>query len=170
LNVRQSRWLEFLYEYEFDIKHIKGKENKVADALKRRVHEVHATTISMYQMDLKGIISKTPKFDLLYMELVTKLQQGEMQQKDEDFELGIDRILLYKNRVYIPNFPELRSVILKKIHIVPYAGHPGYQKIVSTFKIHYYCPSMKKEIVEYIARCMECQRVKAEHRKPTGLL
>jgi hypothetical protein len=28
LNVRQSRWLEFLCEYEFDIKHIKGKETK----------------------------------------------------------------------------------------------------------------------------------------------
>ena len=25
LNARKSRWLEFLYEYEFDIKHIKGK-------------------------------------------------------------------------------------------------------------------------------------------------
>jgi hypothetical protein len=25
LNARQSRWLEFLFDYEFDIKHIKGK-------------------------------------------------------------------------------------------------------------------------------------------------
>jgi hypothetical protein len=39
LNARQSRWLEFLCEYDFDIKHIKGKENKVVDALSRRVHE-----------------------------------------------------------------------------------------------------------------------------------
>jgi transposase InsO family protein len=29
---------------------------------------------------------------------------------------------------------------------------------------------LKKEIVEYIARCMECQKVKAEHRHPAGLL
>ena len=29
---------------------------------------------------------------------------------------------------------------------------------------------MKKEIVEYIARCMECQKVKAKHRHPVGLL
>jgi hypothetical protein len=48
LNVRQSRWLEFLCEYDFDIKHIKGKENKVVYALSRRVHELHATTIIMY--------------------------------------------------------------------------------------------------------------------------
>jgi hypothetical protein len=56
LNTRQSRWLEFLCEYDFEIKHIKGKENKVADALRRRVHELHATTISMYQIDIKSRI------------------------------------------------------------------------------------------------------------------
>jgi hypothetical protein len=29
---------------------------------------------------------------------------------------------------------------------------------------------MKKEIADFIARCLECQKVKAEHRHPTGLL
>jgi hypothetical protein len=61
LNARQSRWLEFLSEYDFDIKHIKGKEKKVADALSRRVHELHATTISMYQSDLKDKILEATK-------------------------------------------------------------------------------------------------------------
>ena len=35
LNARQARWLDFLSEYHFELKHIKGKENKVADALSR---------------------------------------------------------------------------------------------------------------------------------------
>jgi hypothetical protein len=29
---------------------------------------------------------------------------------------------------------------------------------------------MKREIVEYIAICMECQKVKAKHGNPSGLL
>ena len=29
---------------------------------------------------------------------------------------------------------------------------------------------MKKDIVEYVAACDVCQRVKAEHQKPAGLL
>ena len=33
LNSRQARWLDFLSEYHFELKYIKGKENKVADAL-----------------------------------------------------------------------------------------------------------------------------------------
>jgi hypothetical protein len=56
------------------------------------------------------------------------------------------------------------------MHNVPYAGHPGYQKTVAVVKSHYFCPVMKREITEYITRCMECQKVKDEHRHPAGLL
>ena len=35
LNTRQARWLAFLGKYNFEIQHIKGKENKVVDALSR---------------------------------------------------------------------------------------------------------------------------------------
>ena len=45
-----------------------------------------------------------------------------MQQKVEDYELGIDGILLYKNKIYVPNYHELRSTILKEMHNVAYAG------------------------------------------------
>jgi hypothetical protein len=72
--------------------------------------------------------------------------------------------------VYVPNDRELKLEILKEMHNVTYAGHPGYQKTVEVVKSHYFWPGMKKEIVEYIAKCMECQRVMAEHRHPTGLL
>jgi hypothetical protein len=64
LNSRQSRWLGFLCEYDFDIKHIKGKENKVVDALTKRVHELHATTINMYQADIKDRILEATKVDM----------------------------------------------------------------------------------------------------------
>jgi hypothetical protein len=56
LNSWQTRWLKFLSEYDFNIKHIKGKEIKVVDVISRRVHLMHATTISMHQSDLKRII------------------------------------------------------------------------------------------------------------------
>jgi hypothetical protein len=74
LNATQSKWLEFLCEYDFDIKHIKGTKNKVEDELSMRVHELHSTTIIMYQTNLKGKNYEAAKVDLWYMELVTKLQ------------------------------------------------------------------------------------------------
>jgi hypothetical protein len=53
LNSIQKRWLEFLSEYDFDIKHIKGKENKFVDGLSRRVHCMHATIVSIHQVIFK---------------------------------------------------------------------------------------------------------------------
>ena len=34
----------------------------------------------------------------------------------------------------------------------------------------YFCPNMKTEVAEYIARCFECQQVKTEHKHPARLL
>jgi len=42
-----------LSEYNFEIKHIKGKENRVANALSRRDYEKHITSINMFNIDLK---------------------------------------------------------------------------------------------------------------------
>jgi hypothetical protein len=56
LNSRQTRWLEFLSEYDFQINHVKGKANQVDDALSRRDHEKHISTINMYINDLKDQI------------------------------------------------------------------------------------------------------------------
>jgi hypothetical protein len=102
--------------------------------------------------------------------LVTKLHQSERPQKEGNYILGADGILLYKNRVYIPNVLELKLAILKEMHNMTYAGHLGYQKIVAVVKSHYFWLGMKREITEYIARCMECKKVKAKHRHPAGLL
>jgi hypothetical protein len=170
LNARQSRWLEFLFKYDFDIKHIKGKENEVVDALSRRVNELHATTISMYRTDVKSIILEAASAYLQYMELVAKLQQGGIPHKVENYKVKTNGILLYKNRVYVPNVQGFKLAILREMNNVHYVGHPGYQKIVAAVRSHYFWPGMKKEIVEYIARCMECQKVTAEHRHPAGLL
>ena len=34
----------------------------------------------------------------------------------------------------------------------------------------FFWKGMKEDIVNYVARCLECQQVKVEHRHPTGLL
>ena len=52
LNARQARWLAFLSEYDFKIQHIKGKENKIADALSRNERLNFAAVISTYTIDL----------------------------------------------------------------------------------------------------------------------
>ena len=50
LNGRQERSLSFLSEYEFEIKHIKWKENKIAYAISRKLHAIFKSNV---QNDLK---------------------------------------------------------------------------------------------------------------------
>jgi hypothetical protein len=95
--------LEFLSEYDFDIKHIKGKENKVVDALSMRVHEMHATTISMYQIDFCDRILEFSKSYMRYVDIKANLQQGMSQHNLEGYELREDGILMYRHIVYFPN-------------------------------------------------------------------
>ena len=42
--------------------------------------------------------------------------------------------------------------------------------MLSDIKPLYFWKGMKREIIEFVASCLECQRGKVEHRYPTGLL
>jgi hypothetical protein len=88
----------------------------------------------------------------------------------DNYNLGIYGILLHKNKIFVPNVQDLKCMILHEMHNVPYVGHPEYQKTMVVIKSHQFWPDMKRDILEYIAICMECQKVKFEHRHPTGLL
>jgi hypothetical protein len=67
-----------------------------------------------------------------------------------------DGLLMHKNRIYVPSFRELRNLVLKEMHIVPYVGHIGYQKTIATVGIQFFWPRMKRDVVDYISRYMEC--------------
>jgi hypothetical protein len=84
--------------------------------------------------------------------------------------LGIGETLRYRGNNFVPNSQELKNMILREMHNAPYVGNPWYHKTIVVVKSQYYWPGMKKEIVEYIAKCLECQKVKAEHRHPVGLM
>jgi hypothetical protein len=53
LNARQARWMALLSEFDFEIKHIKGKENKVADALSRSMKTIHLAVVSTCETNVK---------------------------------------------------------------------------------------------------------------------
>ena len=48
-------------------------------------------------------------------------------------------LLLYKDRLYIPNVPKIKLLILNEIHKTPYSGHPGYQKTITMLRKDFFC-------------------------------
>ena len=69
LNARKAIWLSFLSEYDFEIQHIKGKENKVADALSRNAKLNFIAAISTYAFDLNEQLTEGIKLDEIYQKL-----------------------------------------------------------------------------------------------------
>jgi hypothetical protein len=60
------------------------------------------------------------------------------------------------NIVYVPNSQKLRNLVLKEMHNVPYPRNLGYQKTIVVVRGRYFWPGMKKDVVDFISRCMEC--------------
>ena len=69
LNDRHARWLSFLSEYDFKIQHIKGKENKVVDALSRNSRLNYTAVISTYTIDLEEQLKAGLEQDEIYQNL-----------------------------------------------------------------------------------------------------
>ena len=48
--------------------------------------------------------------------------------------------------------------------------HPGSTKMYQDLKTSYWWFEMKRDVSYFVIKCMVCQRVKAEHQVPSGLL
>ena len=73
-NARKVRWLEFLCEFDIEIKHIKGKENKVVNAVSIKVHSMYVASISTRQSYLRKHIVNSIVEDELYVQIKDKFQ------------------------------------------------------------------------------------------------
>jgi hypothetical protein len=89
LNARQEIWLSFLSEFNFEVRHIKGKENKVADALSRRVHGLFEINISKEESDLEQRIRMTCIDDGSYTKMMEELKNNTKNSDKSD--LSIDK-------------------------------------------------------------------------------
>jgi hypothetical protein len=48
--------------------------------------------------------------------------------------------------------------------------HPGESKMYQDIRQSFWWKHMKVDIAKYVASCGICQKVKVEHKRPTGLL
>ena len=91
------------------------------------------------------------------------MEQEAIGIKYEDYQMIDGGLLTYRNRLYIPDCDDCKRFIMDALHKRPYVGHPGYQKMITPTRKQFYWPRLKKDIANYLAKCLECQQVKAEH-------
>jgi hypothetical protein len=125
LNIRQAIWLAFLSGFGFEVRHIKGKENKVVYALSRRTNELLEISISREESDIEQRIRYESGNDEKYIKTITNLQENAKNLDRTDLSLDRNGLLRFKNRLYIPYYMELNLTILDEVHKKPYFGHSG---------------------------------------------
>jgi hypothetical protein len=157
LNARHARWMALIIEFYFEIKHIKGKENKVADALSQSVQTIHSAVASVGESDIQQRIKTLSQKEEFVNDVKKILQQEPKERKYEGYQLGDNNLLLYNNKLYVLSSVELRNMIIDEFHKRPFVVHIGYYKVVIAVRKLYYWPRMKRDIARYIAKCLECQ-------------
>jgi len=59
-------------------------------------------------------------------------------QQQKEYKVDDSKLLWSKDRLYVPDGGDIRSNILTEFHREPYSGHLGYEKMISSFKRHFF--------------------------------
>ncbi len=81
-----------------------------------------------------------------------------------------DDLVLYKNRIYIPDSNELKLTVTRQAHDAKVAGHFGRDKTLELLTRNYYWPNLDEWVKTYVRTCDACQRNKTARHKKYGRL
>ena len=66
-------------------------------------------------------------------------------------------MLGYKgSQIYVPSDEEIKKQTLYETHNTPYTMHPGTTKMFRDLKKYFWWLGMKKDVVDYVAKCLIC--------------
>ncbi|GJW20081.1 reverse transcriptase domain-containing protein [Tanacetum coccineum] len=166
LNMRQRRWIELFSDYDCEIRYHPGKANVVADALSRK-ERVKPKRVRAMNMTLQSSIKdRTLTAQKEVVDEFAGLQKG----LDKMIELRSDGTLYYLDRIWVPMKGEVRTLIMDEAYKSKFSIHLGADKMYHDLRDRYWWPRMKKDITEYVSKCLTCLKVKAEHQRSSGLL
>ncbi|CAH1427775.1 unnamed protein product [Lactuca virosa] len=151
-------------DYDCEILYHPGKANVVADALSRKVNLERKRPRALRIEVVSTIVESIKK------------AQEEASEKNDRKEERLGRTLVFgtnrqglkviQDRIWVPKTGGIRDLLMEEAHKTMYSIHPGSTKMYRDLKPYYWWPTMKLNVAKYVAECVTCARVKAQHHKP----
>ncbi|KAL0554288.1 hypothetical protein IC582_008206 [Cucumis melo] len=169
--MRQRIWLELVKNYDCEILYHPGKANVVPDALSRKVS--HSAALITRQAPLHQDLERAEIAVSVGASndpyLVEKRGLAEAGQAVE-FSISSNGGLLFERHLCVPSDSAVKTELLSIAHSSPFSMHSGSTKMYQNLKRVYWWRNMKREVAEFVSKCLVCQQVKAPRQKPAGLL
>ena len=180
LNMRQRRWVELINYYECIIEYHQGKANVVADPLNRkstgsishlktvylpRLVELRSLGVRLELTDNGALLATFHVRPILIDRIrelqtqdptVIKLKREAESGQLKGFSVRADSTLMMGHKLCVPDVGELKKEIMEEAHSSTYAMHLGSTKMYHTLREHYWWRGMKKDVAEFVSRCLIC--------------
>ena len=110
--------------------------------------------------DLRQMMIDAQKNDVRLQKMVQLVRNGDKT----DYSIEEDGGFYYKSRLCVSNVQELKKKLLYESHNTVFTMHPGGNKMYQDLKYYYWWRGMKRDIAEYVSKCLTCQQVRDEHQ------
>ncbi|XP_073036597.1 uncharacterized protein [Primulina eburnea] len=102
---------------------------------------------------------------------LVKLKQQAEERNSSDLQTDDKGFGWMKWRLCVPDIENLRHEVMYEAHKSKFSVHPCSTKMYKDLKKNFWWSEMKKkDVAMFVSKCHVCQKVKAEHQRPGGLL
>jgi hypothetical protein len=161
LNQRHVKWVEYMQNFTFVIKHISGTANKVVDALSRKcllLQEFRLKTLAFD--DLRNMYRNDPDFKEAY----EAAENIILRDRSQWAEYMIQEGLLFKGNQLCILKCSMRENLLKEKHNGGLGGNFGHDKTFAKLNESYFWLGMRADVKRFMDRCRIFQHSKGRRQ------
>ena len=111
-------------------------------------------------------IRNAQKEDIHLQEWMNRRDKG----KEKDFYRDATGLIRFRRRVCVPQMDEIKQMILEEAHQSRLSFHPGTTKMYHDLKENFWWHGMKKDVADFVSKCLICRKSKTEHQRSPGEL
>jgi hypothetical protein len=163
----QQYYLSKLLGYHYEIQYRPGKTNVAADALSRpNLPSAGFYLLSSPSLVFLDELRSELAQDSVFLELCDKYKADP--SLFPKFKL-VNGLLIYEGRIWISPQSRFKTLLLQEYHASLSAGHAGISKTMKRLSENFYWEHMRRDVHDYIRKCVVCQQTKYSTARPNGL-